>query len=282
MNPTTLSASSTTQLATPSRARFSPSALVADTVAELLRRERRLALFGFALLALLLPLALAWGIDERTLRGANVWLKPMKFALSLGLFALTTAWFVGHLLPAARRLRALDAIVWVLIGSASFELAYIALQAGIGQGSHYNVGDPLHALMYSLMGLGAMALSATQPALAWLLLRHADPARAPAYRLAVLIGLVLTFVLGASVGGLLSAMQPPETAALPVIGWSLAGGDLRPAHFLGIHAQQALPLVGLAVAGWTAATARRTVWAVTAAYVLLFGVALAWGLVGRL
>ena len=126
------------------------------------------------------------------------------------------------------------------------------------------------------------SLSATQPALAWLLLRHADPARAPAYRLAVLIGLVLTFVLGASVGGLLSAMQPPETAALPVIGWSLAGGDLRPAHFLGIHAQQALPLVGLAVAGWTAATARRTVWAVTAAYVLLFGVALAWGLVGRL
>jgi hypothetical protein len=282
VNQTTLSSSPAPRLVPRSAARFSPHTLVADAVAELLRRERRLALFGFALLALLVPLALAWGIDERTLRGANVWLKPMKFALSLGLFALTTAWFVGHLLPAARRLRALDAIVWVLIGSASFELAYIALQAGFGQGSHYNLGDPLHAAMYSLMGLGAMALSATQPALACLLLRHADPARAPAYRLAVLIGLVLTFVLGASVGGLLSGMQPPETAALPVIGWSLAGGDLRPAHFLGIHAQQALPLVGLAVAGWTAATARRTVWAVTAAYVLLFVVALAWGLVGRL
>ena len=281
MNPMTLSAS-TTKLAKSSRARFSPSALVAYTVAELLRRERRLALFGFALLALLLPLALAWGIDERTLRGANVWLKPMKFALSLGLFALTTAWFVGHLLPAARRLRAVDAIVWVLIGSASFELAYIALQAGLGQGSHYNVGDPLHAVMYSLMGLGAMTLTATQPALAWVLYRHADPARAPAYRLAVLIGLVLTFVLGASVGGLLSGLQPPETAALPVIGWSMAGGDLRPAHFLGIHAQQALPLVGLAVAGWRADTVRRTVWAVTAAYVLLFVVALAWGVVGHL
>ena len=118
MNPMTLSAS-TTKLAKSSRARFSPSALVAYTVAELLRRERRLALFGFALLALLLPLALAWGIDERTLRGANVWLKPMKFALSLGLFALTTAWFVGHLLPAARRLRAVDAIVWVLISTQS-------------------------------------------------------------------------------------------------------------------------------------------------------------------
>lgn len=256
--------------------------LFAATVTELFRRERRLALFGFALLALLVPLALAGALDERTLRGANVWLKPMKFALSLGLFALTTAWFVGHLLPAARRLRALDWIVWVLIGSASFELAYIALQAGLGQGSHYNVGDPLHGALYGLMGLGATALTATQPALAWLLLRHADPRRAPAYRLAVLIGLVLTFVLGATVGGLLSGLQPPETAALPVIGWSLAGGDLRPAHFLGIHAQQALPLVGLVVAGGNARSASRTVWTATAAYVLLFAAALAWGLVGRL
>jgi hypothetical protein len=263
-------------------ARRSLRTLFAATVADLLRRERRLALFGFALLFLLVPLALAGALDERTLRGANVWLKPMKFALSLGLFALTTAWFVGHLLPAARRLRALEWIVWVLIGSASFELAYIALQAGLGQGSHYNVGDPVHGALYGLMGLGALALTATQPALAWLLLRHADPRRAPAYRLAVLIGLVLTFVLGASVGGLLSGMQPPETAALPVMGWSLAGGDLRPAHFLGIHAQQALPLVGLVVAGVKARSASRMVWAATAAYVLLFAAALAWGLADRL
>jgi hypothetical protein len=256
-------------------------AVLADGVAELLRRERRLALFGFTLLVLLVPLALAWGLDERTLRGANVWLKPMKFALSLGLFALTTAWFVGHLLPAARRLRTVDVIVWVLIGSASFELAYIALQAGLGRGSHFNVGDTFHAVMYSLMGIGALALTATQPALAWLLLRHADRRRAPAYRLAVVIGLMLTFVLGAGAGGLLSGMQPPEAAALPIIGWSMAGGDLRPAHFLGIHAQQALPLVGFALAGRSAATARRAVWAVAAAYLLLFIAVLAWGLVGR-
>jgi hypothetical protein len=282
MMPTTLSASSAANLPPHVTARSSPRTFVAAIVGELLRRERRLAIFGFTLLALLVPLALAWGVDERTLRGANVWVKPMKFALSLGLFALTTAWFVGHLLPAARRLRAVDAIVWVLIGSASFELDYIALQAGLGSGSHFNVGDPIHAALYALMGLGALALTATQPALAWLLLRHADPRRAPAYRLAVVIGLVLTFVLGAGVGGLLSGMQPPETAALPVVGWSMAGGDLRPAHFLGIHAQQALPLLGLAVAGWAAASARRTVWAATAAYVLLFVAALAWGLVGRL
>ena len=282
MNPTAPPSPDTPRLMPRTTAPRSLRTLSAATVTELFRRERRLALFGFALLALLVPLALAGALDERTLRGANVWLKPMKFALSLGLFALTTAWFVGHLLPASRRLRALDWIVWVLIGSASFELAYIALQAGLGQGSHYNVADPVHGALYGLMGLGAMALTATQPALAWLLLRHADPRRAPAYRLAVLIGLVLAFVLGASVGGLLSGLQPPETAALPVIGWSLAGGDLRPAHFLGIHAQQALPLVGLVVAGVKARSASRLVWAAAAAYGLLFLAALAWGLAGRL
>jgi hypothetical protein len=282
MNPTATSSNfGPSPVRRPGTVRSLPH-LFSATVAELLRRERRLAWFGFALLTFLVPLAIAWGLDERTLRGANVWIKPMKFALSLGLFALTTAWFVGHLLPAARRLRALDWIVWVLIGSAGFELAYIALQAGLGRGSHYNVGDPLHALMYALMGIGALTLTATQPALAWLLMRHADPQRAPAYRLAVLIGLVLTFVLGAGVGGLLSGMQPPDAAALPIVGWSLTGGDLRPAHFLGIHAQQALPLVGLAVAGWSAATARRTVWAASTAYLLLFVMALAWGLMGRL
>lgn len=259
----------------------SPGTLFGSSIAELLRRERRLALFGLTLFALLAPLAVAWGLDERTLRGANVWLKPMKFALSLGLFSLTTAWFTGHLLPAARRRRSLDVIVWVLIGSASFELAYITLQAGLGRGSHFNVGDTFHALMYSLMGIGAVMLTGTQLAMAWLLLRHADPRRAPAYRLAVVIGMGLTFVLGAGAGGLLSGMQPPETAALPIIGWSMAGGDLRPAHFIGIHAQQALPLVGLAVAGWKPAAGRLTVWAITVAYLLLFAVAIAWGLAGR-
>lgn len=247
---------------------------------ELFRREPRLTIFGLSLLALLLPLALAWGLDGRTLRGANVWIKPMKFALSLGLFSLTTAWFVGHLLPAARRLRAVDVLVWTLIGSAGFELAYIVVQAGLGRGSHFNVGDAFHAVMYTLMGVGALVLTATQPALAWLLVHHADPSRPQAYRLAVVIGLVLTFVLGATVGGLLSGMQPPEVATLPIIGWSMAGGDLRPAHFLGIHAQQALPLVGLLVAAWGAVAARRAIWVAAAVYTLLFLAALAWGLAG--
>jgi len=248
-----------------------------------LARERRLAVYGFALIALLLPLALAWGLDDRTLRGASVWIKPMKFALSIAVLALTTAWFVGHLPASQRQGRAVDRIVWLLIGSGSFELAYITLQAGLGQASHYNVGDAWHGAMYTLMGLGALVLTATQPMLAWQLWRHPDPSRPAAYRLSVLIGLTLTFAFGAGVGGLLSGLQPPDGAAvLHVLGWALGGGDLRPAHFVGIHAGQLLPLVGFTVAALGLHRGRSWVWAATLAYAALFALLLAWGLSGRL
>ncbi|MCW5634373.1 MAG: hypothetical protein KIT17_13655 [Rubrivivax sp.] len=266
--------------------RGGPLALLRHVVNELLARERRLALYGALLLVLLVPMALAAGLDERTLRGANVWIKPMKFSLSIAVLAFTTAWFVGHLRPAQRGSRAVHWIVWLLIGSGTFELAYITLQAALGQGSHYNVGSALHGVMYTLMGLGALVLTATQPMLAWQLRRHADPSRPAAYRLAVLLGLVLTFVFGAGVGMLLGGMQPPDAGSaptLPVLGWTLAGGDLRPAHFVGIHAGQVLPLAGfwLARSGASGRRARAAVWGVTGTYSLLFLAALGWGLVGR-
>lgn len=249
---------------------------------ESLARERRLTLYAALLLALLLPMALAWGLDDRVLRGANVWIKPMKFALSIAVLALTTAWFVGHLPLRQRSSRAVDWIVWLLIGSGSFEIGYITLQAGLGQASHFNYSDAFHGVMYALMGVGALVLTATQPMLAWQLFRHPDSKRPAAYRQAVLIGLVLTFVMGAGIGGLLSSMQPPSGGVtLPLFGWSLGGGDLRPAHFVGIHAEQLLAFTGLAIVASGARHAKVLVWAAALAYTALFVALTMWGLVGR-
>lgn len=247
---------------------------------ELLDRQRSLAIYGATLLLLLLPGALAWAFDDRTLRGANVWIKPMKFALSIAVLALTTAWFIGHLPRERRSATGVRAVVAIILGAGSFELAYIALQAGLGEASHYNVGDAFHALMYQLMGVGALVLTASQPLLAWQIHRHGDASLAPAYRQAVVLGLAFAFVLGAGAGIPLSALPPAPGPGLPILGWSMVAGDLRPAHFLGIHAAQLLPLAGAAIVAAKPANPRTGVRIFAAGYVLLWLALLAQALLG--
>lgn len=240
-------------------------ALLTSVVVELFRRQPALALFGALLLSAMLPTAIAWGLDDRVLRGASVWIKPLKFMLSVAVLAWTTAWFVGHLPPARGRSRGVRTVVGLVIGAGSFEVGYITLQAALGQASHYNVGDPLHAALYTLMGIGAVLLAGSQPLLAALLWRWPDRQRPPVLRQAVMAGLVLALVLGGGVGMALSAQLPSAAPGLPLLGWHLQG-DLRPAHFVGMHAAQALPLAG----AWLArrGLGRRWLAAAAVAYVL--------------
>jgi hypothetical protein len=245
--------------------------------------EPRLMAFALLMLAAAVPAAMALGLDDRLFRGVNVWVKPIKFMLASALLAVTTAWFATHLQVVAQRGRALRALSWTLIVSAGFEVVYITLQAALGQASHYNVGDAFHGLMYSLMGLFAMTLTATQPWLAWLLWRHGQPGLAPAYRLSVLLGLVLTFVLGAGAAIPLAQLQPPAGAGWPLVGWHLQGGDLRIAHFIGIHAGQVLPLLGALLSARSAQPrpAVAGVWLATAGWTGLWALALIHALLTR-
>lgn len=268
--------------ATGPRARppFAPGGSIRGWIAEVRAREPVLAAFGLAMWLAMIPAAIALGLDDRTVRGVAVWIKPLKFMASIGLFALTTAWFIG-LLPAARR-RAwpVRTIVATILATSAFEIGYITLQAALGRASHYNFDTPLNVALYSAMGGAALVLTATQLLLAGEIVRHGGPVRGDAARTAVVVGLVLTFVLGAGTGGFLGSMQPPSGAGLPIVGWHF-GGDLRPAHFLGLHAQQLVPLAGLALAAvLPPAQAMRALWAVTIGYVLLWAGLMSVGLDG--
>lgn len=248
-------------------------------ITQSLERHRALTVFGLLLWLAMLPTLLAWGLDERALRGVSVWAKPLKFMASIGLFALSTAWFIGLLAPDAQRSRTVQRLAWTLIVAGAFELGYITLQAALGQGSHFNFSTPLHVAMYSLMGMGAMAMTATQAVLAWQIARHTAPGIARVWRDAVVIGLALTFVLGAGAGGTLGSMQPPAGAGLPYVGWH-ASGDLRPAHFLGLHAQQFLPLAGWLIAGLSPLRGRLWLVVFTVLYTALWAWAMSRGLNG--
>jgi hypothetical protein len=229
----------------------SPTEVLASLPAALLQRERRLALAGFALLALMAPTLVAFQVDARTLNDVSVWMKPLKFQASVGLYLLTLAWFFGDLPAPVRRGALVRGLVTVAIAGGVFEVAYISLQAARGVASHYNVGDPFHAAMYTLMGLAAVAVTAVSPALAALLVRHRPRHLTTAFWLSIVIGLTLTFVLGAGSAGVLSSLDGhwiggvrSDANGVPVFGWSRTGGDLRIAHFLGIHAMHVLPALG--------------------------------------
>jgi len=247
---------------------------------EALHRERLLTLFAFALALALVPTLIAMGLDDRQLRGVNVWLKPAKFMASVALFALTTAWFVGLLPEARRRARPVRVMVWMLVLTGGAEIAYITLQAALGQASHYNLSSRLHIVAYQVMGAVALLLTATQLVLAQQIARHGDLALPRVWREAVVLGLLMTFVLGVGAAAPLGNAPPPSGAGLPIVGWHLGGGDLRPAHFLGTHAQQFVPLAGaLLLRAWPA-RARFALWAFAAGYTALWLLALLRGLSG--
>ena len=69
---------------------------------------------------------------------------------------------------------------------------------------------------------------------------------------------------------------------MPITGWSLTVGDLRPAHFLATHMMQAVPIFGV-VAAWLlpARPAGIAVLVVAAAWILATFALFSIGLAGR-
>jgi hypothetical protein len=199
-------------------------------------------------------------VDDRVLVGVPIWLKPFKFAVSIAIYAVTIAWLLS-LLDRRRRLG------WwlgtVIAGAMITEMVIIVGQASRGRQSHFNNQTPLDATLYSVMGATIAIAWMCTLVLAILLLIQRLPDRADA--LAVRFGLLVG--LGGMMVGFLMTMPTkaqldlPEGQAptivgahsvgvtdggpgLPLVNWSTTGGDLRAGHFIGMHALQALPLLG--------------------------------------
>lgn len=200
---------------------------------------------GSAVLAAVL--AVLTLVDPRTVLDAPVWLKPLKFAISLGAYAGALAWMLGQLpRPALQRTG------WVLVAAAVIEQAIITLQAGRGVRSHFNDDDLAGTLLYSAMGVTIAVLYLATLSVALHFLRRGAPRGDRAMTTAIRAGLGVS-VLGLSVGFLMVAASahtvgaPDGGPGLFLVGWSTVGGDLRAAHFVGLHGLQALPLVAAAL-----------------------------------
>jgi hypothetical protein len=230
-------------------------------------------LVSYGLIMLLaLVFCYVWSLsDHRLIREVGVWVKPMKFMLSTALFALTTVWVLKVAHSDLDQMPVYPWIVALLVLTSLFEVVYISYQASQGSASHYNVSDPFHAFMFGVMAVAAVGLTFSQAWLAWEIWNEQKGADLRVETLGVIIGLTMTFVLSTISGFMLGGNQPPSGQGIPIVGWHLYK-DIRPAHFLGVHAQQLIPLWGLIAAKFmgTFSTAGLLIGAFL--YVMLWGI----------
>lgn len=228
------------------------------------RANPPLVALGLASLVLLVVTAALAATDPRTITGAPAWLKPMKFAISTAFYTFSLVWLLSFI-EGRRRLVAV--IGWVSTITLVVELVLIVFQVARGVASHFNFGTPLDAAIFIAMG-AFISLTWAMCLLAIILLIRqpmTDAAFGASLRLGLIaaaLGMGLAFFMTAPSAAQITALQngsggailgahavgvPDGGAGLPVVGWSTEGGDLRIAHFVGLHGVQALPLLALAL-----------------------------------
>ncbi|MFG3708645.1 hypothetical protein ACGF7U_28500 [Micromonospora sp. NPDC047670] len=199
-------------------------------------------------------------VDGRSVNGSPTWLKPLKFAVSFAMYGATLAWMLRFV----RRGR------WVAWWSAAVaavataaEVGVIVSQAARGRASHFNVATSYDTAAYDLMGQLALViwLSTFVVAVVVSVQSHVDRAAIWAMRFGLFVslaGMLVGVMMAqptaeqqhiADTGGVLTVSGahavgvPDDGPSMPLTGWAATGGDLRVAHFVGIHALQALPLL---------------------------------------
>ena len=230
--------------------------------------------FGLALLLML--------VDSRTVLGINVWIKPAKFLLSGGIYLATMAWILGQL--ESWRPGRIQRLGRWLAGLLTVEIALIVMQGARGVQSHFNVATPMDGFIFALMGIIIGLATVIMGYLGWVLWTQPLAIDRPmlwALRLGVLL-----FLLASMEGGYVSQHFSHAVgvadggAGLPFLNWSTEGGDLRIAHFLGLHGLQLFPLLAFSL---RKTNLKATPWIVVVAtgYSLLTLGTFLWALMGR-
>jgi hypothetical protein len=255
---------------------------------------------GVLMLAVLVGVVVGLAVDPRAITGAPAWLKPAKFAVSIAIYTFTLAW-IFTLIPEWTRTRRI--VGWTTAVTMVIEIALISLQAFRGAPSHFNVATLFDGVVFAVMGAAILLQTLSTFAVAVALWRHRFADRALGW--ALRLGMTLTIV-GALTGGLMTRPTSQQLDAaragermtvagahtvggpdggpgLPGTGWSTEHGDLRVAHFLGLHGLQTLPVVALVLARRRFSDRVRVWLTITtaASYAALFGILLSQGLRGQ-
>ncbi len=206
-------------------------------------------LFLVAVTIVLMP---AYYLDGRVLDSAPIWAKPIKFSVSLTMHFLTLVLLAKQLGCRHRAGITLTFFGYAAVASMLLEQLYITIQAARGRQSHFNGETDFEALMFSVMGVGAVFLVLASFVLGLMIWKYGKKNHS-GLRLGSILGLILGSVLtlyyGMAMGNIPSQShligEAVSNANVPLMGWSREVGDLRIPHFLATHMMQILPLTGL-------------------------------------
>jgi hypothetical protein len=254
-----------------------------------------LTVLGFIMAADLVLCLLGLAVDRRVITGAPAWLKPAKFAFSVMIAALSFAFCIASTRIWRLFTRALDVVLTV---GFVLEIALIDMQAARGTTSHFNLSTRFDAIVFGVMGVSIACIWLAMLALTMVLFRQRFASSAWGWSLR--LGMVMALI-GTGSGALMTVPNSRQLAdahatgrlpiagghtmgavdggpGLPVTGWSADHGDLRVAHFVGMHGLQVLPLLAWWIARRRPAPEERTqrnlVFAMAASYLALFGLIL--------
>lgn len=182
-------------------------------------------------------------IDDRTLLGVNVWIKPLKFAISTGIYIFTVG-YLTTLYPFSKLKRNIinNIVSWTLL----IEVLIIFFQGARGVQSHYNQSSLFDGLLFAAMGI-LIAINVLIMVVFIIETLRLKMKTEKSVQWAILFGWII-IVAGSWIGGQMIGQMAHNVGVqdggegLPLVNWSTVGGDLRVAHFFGIHGLQIIPI----------------------------------------
>jgi hypothetical protein len=180
--------------------------------------------------------------------GINAVIKPIKFALSICILSWSMAFILNYVIDK----RNVKIYSWVAVVCLGFEQVAITFQAMRGQQSHFNKTDAFGIILYSMMGIFILTVTLWTAYITYIFIKQKEYKLHSTIVLSIKFGLIY-FVIFSLFGGYISGLQGHTVGAVdggagvPFLNWSTAFGDLRVAHFFGMHSLQLLPLVGIVV-----------------------------------
>jgi hypothetical protein len=201
---------------------------------------------GLIMLILTAILAIVSMFDPQQILGINRWIKPMKFTVSTWIYLWTVAVYLNFINGFERSKKVIG---WGVSALFAGEIVLVIMQAARGTTSHFNIARPFDALVFSTMGLLIAVNTLLVFYLVFLYFRaEIDLPKAIVWGMR--LGLII-FLASSFEGGYMSTQIGHAVgvrdggAGIPVFNWSSEGGDLRVAHFVGMHAFQAIPVFAL-------------------------------------